>query len=109
MIKLENIINRVYEEKELVRFEVHIETETYKKKVHVVTFSKNIDSWNLGLIIQQDENLPCESKVYNFSYTLPMQNPKLELIASTGLKYLQQIVKEETQNYISLDFAIGGN
>lgn len=109
MISFKNLQNKVYSGKQCVRFEVAIEV---KDKSYVMAQFVNVgynkpvrNEWNMRLILNRTRDK--DTEVYNFGYVMPRDNIPLELIAATGLRYLQLYLKEEIQTKSNMDFAIG--
>lgn len=108
MIKLKDLQNRVYNGRDCVRFEYAIMVgdkyvyAQYRKgdNCHITG-----EEWNMQLVFGRTRDK--DSDVYNFGYVMPKSGMPLELIAATGLKYLQLYIKQEVQMKSSLDFEIG--
>lgn len=105
MITLKDLVNRVYSDKICIRFEYNIPIEG---KYLVIRFGRNperIAEWNMQVVL--DRTRDKDSEVYNFGYVMPKDDLPLELIAATGLKFLQLYLKEEVQGKSNLEFTIG--
>lgn len=108
MIKLKDLQNRVYSGKSCIRFEYEI---TIDEQHIFARFEKQTkqtsvpNEWNMQVVL--DRTHYKDSDVYNFNYAMPKDNIPLELIAATGLKYLQLHIKEEIQLKSCLDFELG--
>lgn len=63
------------------------------------------NEWNMQLVIPRTRDK--DSEVYNFGYAMPRSNLPLELIAASGIKYLQLYIKEEVQAKSNMDFVLG--
>lgn len=106
MISLKELVNRVYSGKVCMRFEY--ELKFGDNKTAVAMFKRAVEDanmWTMQLVI--DKTRDKDSEVYNFTYILPKSGVSLELIAATGLKYLQLHIKEEIQMKADLDFILG--
>lgn len=109
MIRLKDLQNRVYSGKQCVRFDVAIPASDNKFVLAQFTRAQYEgaadNEWNMRLVLNRTRDK--DSEVYNFGYIMPKSNLPLELIAATGLKYLQLYIKEEVQMKSNMDFAIG--
>lgn len=107
MIKLNDLKNRIYSDRNCIRFEYEVPngesktTALFKKQQS----TENGDIWRMQIVF--DRNVDKDSEVYNFTYVLPKANIPLELIAATGLRYFQLRLKEEIQNKSNMDFTLG--
>lgn len=107
MIKFGELKNKVYRNKECVQFEYGIPLNE-GKHVYYAKFNRqenNSLEWNMQIIFGRTRDK--DSEVYNFGYIMPREGLPLELIAATGLKYLQLHIKEEVQAKSNLDFTLG--
>lgn len=109
MISFKDLQNKVYSGKQCVRFEVAIQVEDktyvlaqFTKVQHEHTLS---NEWNMRIILNRTRDK--DTEVYNFGYIMPRDNLPLELIAATGLRYMQLYLKGEIQHKSNMDFAIG--
>lgn len=106
MIRLGDLQNRVYSGKTCMRFEYELEISN--DKTVTAMFKRVVEEanmWKMQLVIEKTRDK--DSEVYNFMYALPKIDIPLELVAATGLKYLQLHIKEEIQMKSDLDFALG--
>ena len=106
MIRLKDLQNRVYSGKVCMRFEYELEISN--DKTVTAMFKRVVEDanmWKMQLVI--DKTRDKDSEVYSFLYALPRAEVPLELIAATGLKYLQLHIKEEIQMKSDLDFVLG--
>ena len=106
MIKFKDLQNKIYDDKECVRFEYEIKADE-KHKI-IATFRRlksGSAEWNMQVIFLRTRDK--DSEVYNFGYVMPRSDLPLELIAATGLRYFQLYLKEEIQMKSNLDFEIG--
>lgn len=109
MIRLKDLQNKVYSGKQCVRFEVAIPKDD--KRFVLAQFTRiqhegsTSNEWNMRLILNRTRDK--DSEVYSFGYIMPRDSLPLELIAATGLRYLQLYLKEEIQMKSNMDFAIG--
>lgn len=109
MITLRDLQNRVYSDKDCIRFEYAIPVED--NEPIIATFSRKtipgheLHQWNMRIIINRTRDK--DSEVYNFSYVMPRNGLPLELIAATGLRFFQLYLKEEVQAKSNLDFELG--
>ena len=109
MIKLKDLQNRVYSDKDCMRFDYLIPVED--KEPILAVFTKKVQegrelhTWNMKIVI--DRTRDKDSEVYNFSYVMPRNGLPLELIAATGLRFFQLYLKEEVQTKSNLDFELG--
>lgn len=110
MLRLKDLQNRVYSGKQCVRFEVPV--QVVDNKYVLAQFMKvvqgdtaNSNEWRMCVIL--DRTRDKDSEVYNFSYIMPRNNLPLELIAATGLRYLQLYLKDEIQSKTNMDFYLG--
>lgn len=110
MIKLRQLINRVYDGTNCIRFEYEVIQHGGNKQssCFVARYWKDMlipCSWNMQVVIPG--NSDCDSQVYTISYATPKDNIKLELIAALGLRQFQLRLKEEIQKKSEWDFALG--
>lgn len=106
MIRLNDLQNRVYSGKDCMRFEYELKVSD--NKTAIAMFKREVEDvnmWTMQLVIGRTRDK--DSEVYNFTYILPKVNVSLELVAATGLKYLQLHIKEEIQMKSELDFLLG--
>lgn len=106
MIKLRDLKNRVYSGKDCIRFEYEIAANEGNSVIARFEKQKTgLAEWNMQIIFCRTRDK--DSEVYNFGYVMPREGLPLELIAATGLKYLQLYIKEEVQAKSNLDFVLG--
>ena len=106
MIRLSDLQNRVYSGKVCMRFDY--ELKVGNNKTAIAMFKRAVEDanmWTMQLVLERTRDK--DSEVYGFTYVLPKANVSLELIAATGLKYLQLHIKEEVQMKSDLDFTLG--
>lgn len=106
MLKLKDLTNRKYVEKQCKAFEYELKGEK-DARILVAKFEvgANENEWSMQIVL--DRTRDADSQVYKFDYVMPRNNLPLELIAATGLKYFQLYLKEEVQSKINIDFALG--
>lgn len=113
MIKLKELVNRVYEGKDCIRFEYNVidkakRLEDESRECFTALYrrsKKEPKAWRMRVILPRDRD--CDSQVYTFDYILPKDNMDLGLIAAIGLKYFQLKMKEEVQKKSGWDFLLG--
>lgn len=107
MISLKDLQNRVYSGKNCTRFEYEFKVDDQGKTVRAVfeKLAEYTNTWKMRIIL--DRTRDKDSEVYNFTYTLPREDVKLELVAAIGLRYFQLYIKEEVQMKSNMDFALG--
>lgn len=111
MIKLKDLVNRVYDGKDCIRFEYEvIDTEASRNTSSCFIARYWRDpvvpvQWNMQVVIPG--NRDCDCQVYTFNYVLPREGMNLDLIAAIGLRYFQLRLKEDIQNKTAWDFALG--
>ena len=112
MLRMKNLLNRVYDGKRCVRFEVqipvsdnHFQLATFENVPNVVGDHDGSNEWQMRVIMDRDRDK--DSDVYKFRYVMPKSGLPLELIAATGLKYFQLYLKNEVQQKSNMDFVIG--
>lgn len=116
MIKLKELVNRIYggkDSKECVRFEYEVlDTDRAandpKRHCFVARYQRSIEDakqWRMQVVLPRDRD--CDSQVYTFDYVLPKEGMELALIAAIGLKYFQMRIKEEIQQKSDWDFVLG--
>lgn len=113
MLKLKELVNRVYDGKDCVRFEYEVldvdRTATDpKRNCFVARYQKSKEDskqWRMQVVLPRDRD--CDSQVYTFDYVLPKEGMELVLIAAIGLKYFQMRIKEEIQQKSDWDFVLG--
>lgn len=107
MLKLGDLDNRVYSGKRCIGFQVHI-VDNNGKQLLEATFKKDMehpsDSWAMQVLFQR--TIIKDTEVYNFVYQMPKYNMPLEMVAATGLRYLQSYLRHELDNKSLLCFAI---
>ena len=106
MLKLKDITNRQYVEKQCKAFEYELKGEK-DARIMVAKFEvgTNENEWSMQIVL--DRTRDADSQVYKFDYVMPRNNLPLELIAATGLKFFQLYLKEEVQSKINIDFTLG--
>lgn len=116
MIKLKELINRVYggkEDKECVSFEYQVlDTDMVannpERNCFAARYQRSVADtkrWRMQVVLPRDRD--CDSQVYTFDYVLPKDGMDLVLIAAIGLKYFQMRIKEEIQRKSNWDFVLG--
>lgn len=103
MIKRKELRNRINDGHQCVGFDVQI-TENIKASF-IRCIPATMNKWHMQVMFQRTNN--SDSQIYLFDYIIPSSNLTLETIAATGLKYFQLHLKEEIEEKISVDFAIG--
>lgn len=113
MLKLKELVNRIYEGKDCVRFEYEVldtarAANDPKRSCFVARYQRSkedIKQWKMQIVLPRDRD--CDSQVYTFDYVLPKEGMELALIAAIGLKYFQMRIKEEVQQKSDWDFVLG--
>lgn len=109
MLKRKDLLNRVYEGRNCIRFEVNIPEGTNEIKANnnlIGIFTrKSPTEWKLNVFFDRTDS--SDTQVYEFNYIMPREDLSLELIAATGLNYFQLQLKEEIQTKINYDFSLG--
>lgn len=112
MLRMKNLLNRVYDGKRCIRFEVqipvsdnHFQLAMFENVPNVVGDHDGSNVWQMRVIIDRDRDK--DSDVYKFGYIMPKSGLPLELIAATGLKYFQLYLKNEVQQKSNMDFVLG--
>lgn len=113
MIKLKELVNRIYDGKDCVRFEYEVQDadrakDDPKKSCFVARYErskKDSKEWKMQIVLPRDRD--SDSQVYTFNYVLPKDGMELALIAAIGLKYYQLYLKEEIQLKQGFDFILG--
>ena len=106
MLKLKDLTNRQYVEKQCKAFEYELKSEK-DARIMVAKFEvgTNENEWSMQIVL--DRTRDADSQVYRFDYVLPKEGMDLTMIASIGLKYFQLYLKEEVQMKTNLDFVLG--
>lgn len=105
MVKLKELTNRAYKEKECIGFDYQVKDEKGEVLVNAHFDKKAPKEWWMRIILGRTRD--ADSQVYNFGYTLPKEGMDLAIICAIGLKYFQLYLKEEIQTKSTIDFAIG--
>lgn len=108
MIKLKELTNRVYADKECIRFEYEVLGDDQSDSSFVARYERSDDDpleWIMQIILPRDRD--CDSQVYTFGYLLPQKKMPLAMVAAIGLKYFQMKLKEEIQQKSNWDFVLG--
>lgn len=107
MLRIKDLLNRVYSGKKCIRFEVLIELRPDKAPVLVTFYRSEQDpkEWTARIYFERTRDK--DSEVYNFGYVMPRDNLPLELIAATGLRYFQLHLKAEVQDKSNLEILLG--
>lgn len=109
MLTLKDLLNRVYSGKQCTRFEVTIPVGDGNQQLAQFTRERREgyenSVWCMRVILERTRDK--DSEVYTFEYVMPRDNLPLELIAATGLKYLQLYLKDEIQKKTEMEFSIG--
>ena len=111
MLKLKELVNRIYDGKECVRFEYEVLDEDGSKNppscfvARYQRSSEDAKQWKMQVVLPRDRD--CDSQVYTFDYVLPKIGMELALIAAIGLKYFQLRLKEEVQQKSNWDIVLG--
>lgn len=114
MIKREHLKNRVYKEKQCIRFEFYITGEreeqllsaTFTRIIHEFPVSPLLhEEWNLNVTFPRTSSK--DTEVINIGYIMPKNGMPLEMVASIGLRYYKEMLQEEVASKSVLDFAIG--
>ena len=104
MITFKDLTNRVYSDKECIRFEY--EFIANERRV-VACFERDVENkteWNMHIVFGRTRDK--DSEVYNFGYVMPKEDLPLTLITATGLRFFQLHIQREVQEKSNLDFAI---
>lgn len=106
-MRLNDLQNRIYKEKECTRFEYDIIGE--QPEDNVTARFKRVDgainTWNMQVVMEGTGYR--ESQVYSFSIEMPRRDASIILVCETGIRMLQMILKDEVQKKSALDFTIG--
>lgn len=115
MIKAKDLVNRVYMDRRCIGFEYPManpnidpeETGVEDRTIHLVFVSIDGDckNWRLGVNIPRDEFE--DGQAYAIRYEMPMKFMRIEVVAATGMKYLQAVLQQEIQRKTAIDFAMG--
>lgn len=107
MIALKELENRIYKDKQCIKFDYIVKDEKGKEmfEARFKRAENDEKEWILNVVLERTRD--ADSQVYSFKYILPRAGLTLELIAAIGLKYFQLYLKEEIQNKTIYDFAIG--
>lgn len=97
-------------EKKLIGFSYIVKGEESGEEVEYVKVDwrkgNGTGVWRMRALLDIDV-FPGNQEVYNIDYQMPRDGMPVELIAATGLKYLQLSFREEVQKKSNIDFAIG--
>lgn len=110
MIKLKELVNRVYDGKDCIRFEYEVVQRDGEKEssCFIARYWREKDvpvQWSMQVVIPG--NRDCDCQVYTFDYVLPREKMDLALIAAIGLRYFQLRLKEDIQKKTAWDFSLG--
>lgn len=106
MLTLKDLDNRVYSGKTCSEFSYSLKDEKGQTKLKANFWrGQEQNEWQMRIVL--DRTRDADSQVYTFGYIMPKSNLPLELIAATGLKYFQLLLKEEIQAKSEYDFALG--
>lgn len=113
MLKLKELVSRIYDGKECIRFEYEVLDTTRaandpKRNCFVARYQRSKEDakqWRMQIVLPRDRD--CDSQVYTFDYVLPKDGMELALVAAIGLKYFQLKLKEEIQQKSDWDFVLG--
>lgn len=107
MLTMKSLENRVYSGKQLIGFDYTLRNDE-KQRVFEARFRRDENDalvWNIQVVL--DRTQFTDSQVYNIAYQLPKPGMNLELVAAIGLRYLQNVFKEEVQAKSMIDFMLG--
>lgn len=108
-IDRKELINRKYDEsKECVGFEYELKIEDEKGRIKTLPFYFNRLAeryWEVSMI-SKNKNFG-ELRAYSTEYEVPTKNMNLEVIAASGLRYIQYVIQSEVQYKSMIDFCIG--
>lgn len=106
MLTLKDLDNRVYSGKACSEFSYSLKDEKGQTKLKANFWrGPEENEWRMRIVL--DRTRDADSQVYTFGYIMPKSNLPLTLIAATGLKYFQLLLKEEIQVKSEYDFALG--
>lgn len=111
MIKLKDLKNREYKDKECVAFQYDLDLgkDDRAQQVSLVfqfeRASTEKQLWLLTTRIARTE--AADTQCYYIGYEMPRKDLPLELICATGLKYFQLQMQSEMQLRTNVDFSIG--
>lgn len=106
MLTLKDLDNRVYSDKTCSEFSYSLKDERGQTKLKANFWrGPEENEWRMRIVL--DRTRDADSQVYTFGYIMPKSNLPLTLIAATGLKYFQLLLKEEIQVKSEYDFALG--
>lgn len=106
LIKLKDLVNRKYDHKRCIGFEIEIHKENLPDAKYL--FKKLLEcdkpTWEILVIMPRDRDK--DTQVYNLSYEVPRDNIPLETIAGIGLRFFQLKIQEEIQQKSDLNFEL---
>lgn len=106
MLTLKDLDNRVYSGKICSEFSYSLKDEKGQTKLKANFWrGPEENEWRMRIVL--DRTRDADSQVYTFGYIMPKSNLPLTLIAATGLKYFQLLLKEEIQIKSEYDFMLG--
>lgn len=111
MIKLKDLKNREYKDKECVAFQYDLDlgkddrAQEMYLQFHFQRTAKDSNVWILTTKIARVE--VADSQCYYIGYEMPRSGLPLELICATGLRYFKLQMQNEIQLRTNIDFSIG--
>lgn len=101
MLNLKDLLNRVYVNKEVVRFEVNVEDEDKSpldpaKRLFTAFFTRDAKDkllWTIQVVLPRTaEN---DSQVYAITFRVPKASLSLQVVAGMGLTYFSAKLQDE--------------
>ena len=109
VLELKDLENRIYDGKKCVGFDYIPRDEKNKQQLEArFRLGAQDNEWKITVIIEAAETaMILNNGVYRFRYNMPRANLPIMLIAATGLRCFQAILKREIQIKSDCDFMIG--
>lgn len=110
-IKLKELVDRKYEDKEPMEFRYNLDlgkddrAQEMYLQFHFQRAAKDSNVWMLTTKIARVE--AADSQCYYIGYEMPRSGLPLELICATGLRYFKLQMQSEIQLRTNIDFSIG--
>lgn len=109
MLELKDLENRIYDGKKCVGFDYTLRNEKNEQQLEArFRLGAQDNEWKIMVTIEAAETaMILNNGVYRFRYDMPRANLPITLVAATGLRYFQAILKREIQIKSDCDFMIG--
>lgn len=111
MIKLKDLINRQYKEKQPLAFDYELDLGKDDQAQPMVMQFHFTRSGTEDKVWMMEVKLPrtavADSQCYYIGYEMPRSGLPLELICATGLRYFKLQMQQEVQLRTNIDFSIG--